>query len=466
MRAPRLRRRRKEAQLSEAQVIFNTHAVQRVAFLGYNTAGCWTALQIGFERRKIQSTIFGNKDHPFRYGNSIENYPVPLARLLFFSAQVVGTGIRWAERHSLPRIHTALRYASYFAKSAANAVLARHLGRYYDVVFLEEGTGLAFHPRNQRLLQRHGCRVAFVAFGSDFRPAFLNGARFPLGSNFESRLSWTKMHGLTASQAEHAFSLENSGFSIIAFPGGAHFFGKPIVDRELLGFPTVPIRHRVMSVSTHKIRIVHAPSNPRVKGSDVVRRVAESLTQEYASVEFDFVTGVSRDEAMERLAQAHLVVDQMYSDQYAGVLAREALALGIPVVIGSYDSEWLSSHYRNRMPEGIYLIHPDQLHETLVGLLSNWKDLAQRRRQRAQNFASTDGLDLVADRWLRAALGDRDPSFMFDPRSLDVPLGGFGPIAHLRSLIHGYVELFGEEALHLDDKIQLKQAVLRRGGLE
>lgn len=433
---------------------------KRVAFLGYNTAGCWTALQVGLERRGVPSDIFGDSDHPFRYGNRVlalpfrARLPLSLARSVKRVRRRLGARVGILEQ-GLGRLEKPLR--NYSGKT-----FAKHLGKKYSILFVEKSAHLLENPSNVHAIRRYGCAIALVGFGSDFRPAYLDGARnsADVEQDFQSIRATSQKKFLALQFAEGA------DLTIISFPGAAHFLRQPFVDRERLGFPIVPIRHRVNSASTDKIRVVHAPSNPRVKGSDVVRQVAESLTADHESFEFDFVTGVSRDEAMERLAQADLVVDQMYSDQYAGVLAREALTLGIPVVIGSYDAEWLRSHYGARIPEGIHLIHPDQLHDTLVGMLRNWKDVADGREQRARSFVATDGLDVVTDRWMRAALGNRDPKYLFDPEELDVPLGGFGPLPHLRSLIHGYVEHCGESALHLDDKHQLKQAVLHRGGLE
>ncbi|HEY6794018.1 MAG TPA: glycosyltransferase family 4 protein, partial [Kineosporiaceae bacterium] len=76
---------------------------------------------------------------------------------------------------------------------------------------------------------------------------------------------------------------------------------------------------------------VHAPSNPRLKGTAQVRAVLEPLADR-GLVEFRLVTGLPPAEAAELVAAADVVVDQLLLGLY-GVLACEAMAGG-KVVLG------------------------------------------------------------------------------------------------------------------------------------
>ena len=77
--------------------------------------------------------------------------------------------------------------------------------------------------------------------------------------------------------------------------------------------------------------IVHAPSDPRVKGTeDIVAAVAQ-LRAEGVPLEFELVQGVEREAVRSMLERSAIVVDQLNAGWYGG-LAVEAMALGKPVV--------------------------------------------------------------------------------------------------------------------------------------
>lgn len=79
------------------------------------------------------------------------------------------------------------------------------------------------------------------------------------------------------------------------------------------------------------IVVAHAPTNPLAKGTPHVVAAVEELRAEGVGIELDLITGVTNTEAMERIATADLLVDQLNIGWYGGV-AVEGMALGRPVV--------------------------------------------------------------------------------------------------------------------------------------
>jgi hypothetical protein len=71
---------------------------------------------------------------------------------------------------------------------------------------------------------------------------------------------------------------------------------------------------------------VHAPSNPRLKGTAEVERVLRPLA-ERGLIEFQLLTGLAPERAAELIAAADVVVDQLLLGLY-GMLACEAMATG------------------------------------------------------------------------------------------------------------------------------------------
>ena len=79
--------------------------------------------------------------------------------------------------------------------------------------------------------------------------------------------------------------------------------------------------------------VVHAPSDPRVKGTDHVVAAIAGLEAEGVPMGFELLQGVGRDAVRSALERSAVVVDQLNAGWYGG-LAVEAMALGKPVIAG------------------------------------------------------------------------------------------------------------------------------------
>ena len=77
--------------------------------------------------------------------------------------------------------------------------------------------------------------------------------------------------------------------------------------------------------------VAHAPTDRVIKGTQHVIDAVDALRDEGVAIRLDLVEGVTRDVALERLAGADLLVDQLRLGWY-GTVAVEAMALGRPVL--------------------------------------------------------------------------------------------------------------------------------------
>lgn len=117
--------------------------------------------------------------------------------------------------------------------------------------------------------------------------------------------------------------------------------------------------------------IVHAPSSPLVKGTEVVRRVLGELSSNGARFEYVEVQGMPHRKALEQYARADLVVDQLRVGTY-GQFAVEAMSLAKPVV-GFVLPELVPL-----FPElPVINANPD----TLLGVLESWIARPQDRHE-------------------------------------------------------------------------------------
>lgn len=95
---------------------------------------------------------------------------------------------------------------------------------------------------------------------------------------------------------------------------------------------------RYTQADRSRLLFAHAPSNRRVKGTDLILDALAELKEEGYLFDLDLVEGVSNAEALARYADADVVIDQLFAGWYGG-LAVEAMALGKPVVVYIRESD-------------------------------------------------------------------------------------------------------------------------------
>lgn len=122
----------------------------------------------------------------------------------------------------------------------------------------------------------------------------------------------------------------------------------------------------------NKIRIVHAPSSPILKGTPLVRAAIKKLKVEGYSFDYIELTNVSNDQVLTELREAHIVLNQFYGFAL-GFFAIEALASYCAVLSSAHfslesslpkDSEdaWLSTQYWEVYDKLKYLLdNPHQM---------------------------------------------------------------------------------------------------------
>lgn len=79
------------------------------------------------------------------------------------------------------------------------------------------------------------------------------------------------------------------------------------------------------------IKIVHAPSNEPIKGTDHVLQAMERLKGEGYKIDFTLMEKMNNGKVMELCRDADIVVDQLLLESY-GIFAIECMALGKPVL--------------------------------------------------------------------------------------------------------------------------------------
>jgi glycosyltransferase involved in cell wall biosynthesis len=123
--------------------------------------------------------------------------------------------------------------------------------------------------------------------------------------------------------------------------------------------------------------VLHAPSDPRYKGTPLIESAVEAVARR-TPLDFRLLHGVPQDVLRAELRRADVLVDQVNAAA-TGVLALEAMALGVPV-LAEYDPAVLAP-FQTDVP--IVRVSPDTLAQELDDVLGDPErrhDLAERGR--------------------------------------------------------------------------------------
>ncbi len=130
-----------------------------------------------------------------------------------------------------------------------------------------------------------------------------------------------------------------------------------------------------------RIRIVHAPSDPNIKGTKYILPVIERLAERFP-IDFTLVQGLPHRQAMQIYREADLVIDQLLPGWYGG-FAVEVMAMGKPVVcyLREEDLDVVPPDMREDLP--ILTATPENLELRLVEILQQrdqWPEWSRRAR--------------------------------------------------------------------------------------
>jgi glycosyltransferase involved in cell wall biosynthesis len=127
--------------------------------------------------------------------------------------------------------------------------------------------------------------------------------------------------------------------------------------------------------------IVHAPSDPSIKGTPLILEALEALRKEW-DFELVLVQNMPHEQALEIYRTADIVIDQVLSGWYGG-FAVEAMAMGKPVMcyLRHEDFECVPDEMLADLP--IVDVRPDHLAEDIATVLdrrSEWGEWSDRSR--------------------------------------------------------------------------------------
>ncbi len=404
-------------------------------------AGYGANLKRGFRQLGVECGFISIVEHPFGYGGDDTNLLVWWAR--------------WAsgKLQNTPRSQTLRRALWYYLYALAMLLLLLWVLPRYDVfIFLNNRTFLRhFDLPILKLLNK---KIIFRFGGTDTRPPYLDG-----GIMAKSRgLSIAECIRATKKQKKFVSVIDKYADVIVNYPPAAHFHERPFVASVLNPYYD-DLKQEVdgRDNPTGSVRILHAPSWPEAKGTIEIRQVIKALESKGYNIDFVEITGVPHSVVLEEILRCDFVVDVLYNDAPLGSLPVEAAFHGRPTINGSYYAEHI---YRDLQPEWIppgIFCHPEDLEQAIEKLIVD-KDYRLELGRKAKAFVETHcSPKQIAKNYLQLIEGSFPQEWLYDPKNIRYLLGASLSESRVRELVRAVIEEGGVEALHLEDKPELRE---------
>ncbi len=195
----------------------------------------------------------------------------------------------------------------------------------YDIWHLNYAEVFFFYPLNLFILKLWGKKIICTFRGADIRTGFNIPIKLP--ASFEERFGfWRNLK-------------RRLRMKIFVFFADKVILTGPFLVPYVNSFDAIiPYARNIPKIKPQNHQpnniklVIHAPSNPAAKGTEIVSRVFQKLARQYPKIKFQIISGLNYQQLQQLLAKSDIVIDQLLVGWYGGV-AVEAMALEKPVLV-------------------------------------------------------------------------------------------------------------------------------------
>lgn len=402
-------------------------------------AGYNNGLKRGFEELGIECAFIELYNHKFQYGaNKSRNIYIRFVQFL------------GDKRISTPQDKFLKRVFWILCQQISISPLFLWALLKYDVFIFGFGESF-FRSYDLPILKLLRKKLIFIFYGSDSRPPYLN-KKFLNSSTQECiRASYLKKRQIQKINKYADILIDN--------PLSSHFHEREIIAGMRMGIPFA-MQHRISEPKLQKrdnIRILHAPSDPAGKGTEIIRQSIKNLVRKGYQIEFIEIAGKPNREVLEALSTCDFVVDEIYSDALMAMFATEAAYFGKAAVVCGYATLQDFGDLPQECIPPVHHSHPDMIQEAIELLTVNKKyriELGERAKKFVQEYWTAR---TVAERYLKLINGEHTREWFYNPQNVQYLYGWGFSEQKLKEHLKRFIDCGGKKALQLSDKPDLEQ---------
>ncbi len=408
-------------------------------FLGFSeVANVYTNLVKGFEKLEI--------DHLFiTYGENIRGYNYKDKPTVY---QLLFNGLSYRILHSKGPIHRFYQNLHVLVRLPLfiKAIIK------YDVFIFNYNSSF-FGLYDLPILKLFNKKIIYCYFGSDGRAPYLNGNYILEDYTLE------QVYEISKKLSKKNKKIEKYADYIISDPNYSQFFSSKLIDFLYIGIPMdlshIKDRNSSNTMRSNQVRIVHAPSTKKQKGSEYFSEIIDEIKVEGYDIDYIELNNVPNKVVLEKLLQCDFVLDELYSDSPMAGLATEAAYFGKPAIVGGYAD---FNKRTDEIPPSMY-VDPTEIKNAIIKLIEDEKfrvELGKKAKEYVSNYRTPE---MVASRFIKIINGDIPDEWFFDASSSDYIYGWGVSKEDLRDFLRRYLDKYGREGLFLEHNPKLADRI-------
>ena len=422
-------------------------------FIGLReVAGHYKQLKEGFDEIGVKSDFIDLYNHPFEY-NYLEKNNMFVKAINFFSDKGrsshhsnVFTKFCWTGCWLLLRFFIFVW-----------AVIK------YDVFIFGFGSSFFFYF-DLPLLKLFNKKIIYKFHGTDCRPPYLSGAFVSNANNFDTK----RCIELSQQRKKSLKKIEKYADIVISNPLFSQFLERPFIAGTKIGLPfNSPTpdnfgknRNGNIPGSERKIRLLHAPSKPIQKGSDIIRGLIKDLQKAGHPIEYVEIKNASNQQVLDELSGCDLIIDQVFSDTPMAGFATEAASYSKPAVVGGYAKAEFSAIYSaGKIPPSLY-VEPEGLEKAVIKIIEDDNYRIKLGKKNKDFITENWAPQKVARKYLQLIENNIPADWWYDPNKITYVRGSGLAEKRTKEVIRSLVETGGKKALQLSDKPYLQKLIV------
>ncbi len=438
----------------------STLAGQRILVGPNDIAGFTSRIAVALASGGANVLFFNGHDHAF---NPQITETANLHRLF---GCAIGVASRWQVRRGPASAAGSLLAG--LAKTLAFGVACV----WAQTVVMVGGKGFFGGGPEYAFLRWLGKRVVHVFVGTASRPRYLSAsAKAVIRSGEVNSRELKRLARRTERQARRIRGISRHASLVIENPLCGHLHERAFINFFKLGVPLDVVAlerkprfaEQTPPPAEGKVRVLHCPSRPEIKGSARIQATVEKLIREGLPIEFRQLTGVPHAQVLHEITLSDFVVDQLYSDSPLAGFAAEASAFGKTAVVGGYGWKLFDDFLRPGELPPTATCHPDKLEETIRSLV---RDAARRHEAgaKARAFLQAQWSETeFAKRFARVVTDDIPGDWWVKPEQVRY-LHGMGlDEADARKIVGALIERSGPGVLQVDHLPELRARLVDFG---
>ncbi len=354
--------------------------IKKNIFIGFgDVAGYYQLLSLGLKEQNYNVTTISEDIGPQVPKYFYETPNTILIKLFTFTQNKINSRhnflIFWVLANKL------IRNVLFFWAVRKHEVFIFSQGRSFSTLSLD----LAI----LRLLKK--TIISCVFHGSESRPLYVNGVYIDDTDNANSIFNYIKIKKIQITKYKIKI-IENFSNFVIGSPTTCQFNSKKIINYFKFGIPIFDkskVATSFQQNNSKQVRILHAPSKIRAKGTLLIRKAIQNLKKQGYKIIYIECHGMSQVQVIEEIKKCDFVVDQCFADVFLAGFGSEAATYGKPTVIAGYYFNKLSAFFnQDEIIPPVHCVYPEQIELGIKYLINN-VEYRKHLGLKAKNFVDS-----------------------------------------------------------------------------